>query len=127
MFSDEKQHFVNYYFNKVQKIPNHLSLDLRHNNIRIFFVNAHGYTYSPRDYREHPRLNYHNIYYELDEIHDKLPRSEFINNNNIVFTQSYGRLSGQNFIDNFLSLQQNNILKTVCKGILKKKRRYNKN
>ena len=37
-------------------------------------------------------LNYHNIYYKSDEIHDKLPRSEFINNNNIVFTQSYGEI-----------------------------------
>ena len=89
IFPDKEQIFINKFIDSIKTIPSRFP---KNPKIRIFTVNAHGYIYSPSDYKKIPRLDY-----------NKFSKS-FKKKNTIIFTQSYGKLSYQSIFDTLIKI-----------------------
>lgn len=119
LFPDKKERYINTFITKIEQIPNYNQIDLRKDKIRIFCISAHGQTYSPKDYKKIDRLDYNELYTKLKDRYElDVTKSDFLSNNNILFTQPYGKLTPQSLINNLVNIFDNVYSNTIIKGLL---------
>jgi len=105
----------------ITKMLNYLPKKITYPNIRVFIISAHGYNINPDEYKIHERLDFDLLYNSILPTKKKsIDNETFKKNINIVFTQSYGRLSYQTLVDTIIKAY-NNYGTQISNGILNSK------